>query len=157
MALRFAIIKVIETYVGNMLENVISEHDEDEVFGNIVDNLRMTLHDSKGKPFIFIGEKKWTETEVLDALERCSMALRFAIIKVVKTYVGNMLENVVYEHDEDEVSGNIVDNLRMILHDGKDKPFMGEKKWTETEVIDALERSWKKTITNFKKVTVKIF
>ena len=84
------------------------------------------------------------------------MALRFAILKIIKTKVGNLLEDVVYEHEEKEVFGNIWDNFKMVMHEDKHKPRFGEKKWTELEVLAALEKSWKKTITDFKKVTISI-
>jgi hypothetical protein len=84
------------------------------------------------------------------------MPLRFAIIKVLETKVGNFLENVVYEHEDKEVFGNLWDNFKMIMHEDKHKPRFGEKKWTEAEVLAALEKAWKKTITDFKKVTIRI-
>jgi hypothetical protein len=84
------------------------------------------------------------------------MSLRFAIIKAVRTTVGNVLEDVVYEHNDKEVFGNIRDNFKMMMHEDKHKPRFGEKKWTELEVLTALEKSWKKTIGDFKKVTISI-
>jgi hypothetical protein len=84
------------------------------------------------------------------------MALRFAIIKQLETKVGNFLENVVYEHNEERVLSDIKENLRVALLEDKQAPRFGERKWTESEVNDAFQQAWDKTITSFKKVTIRI-
>lgn len=84
------------------------------------------------------------------------MALRFAIIKVLETKVGNFLENVVYEHSEERVLSDIRESLRIALLEDKVKPRFGERKWTESEVNEAFDEAWKKTITAFKKVTIRV-
>jgi hypothetical protein len=84
------------------------------------------------------------------------MALRFAIIKSLETKVGNFLENVVYEHDEKRVLSDIKENLMTALLMDKPQPRFGERKWTESEVNEAFQQAWDKTITSFKKVTIRI-
>jgi hypothetical protein len=84
------------------------------------------------------------------------MSLRFAIIKVLGTKVGNFLEDVVYEHDEERVLSDIKENLRIALLMDKKTPHFGQRQWTESEVNIAFDKAWKKTITAFKKVTVRI-
>jgi hypothetical protein len=84
------------------------------------------------------------------------MALRFAIIKVLGTKVGNFLEDVVYEHDEERVVSDLKENLRIALLMDKQTPHFGQKRWTESEVNAAFDEAWKKTITAFKKVTISI-
>lgn len=80
------------------------------------------------------------------------MSLRFAIIKHVKTYMGDDWEDVVFEYQEDRVKQELSDNLSL---------FLPKKKWyqktTEEELIRAFEAAWKKTVNDFKKVTVRIF
>jgi hypothetical protein len=83
------------------------------------------------------------------------MALRFAIIKDIKTQVGNHEESVVYEYDEDQVIDYFLDNVRLLLPEKKD-PIFGERKWTRPEITAALDGAWKKTIADFKKVTIRI-
>ncbi len=83
------------------------------------------------------------------------MSLRFAIIKVIKTMVGQNEEDVVFEHDEDEVFSEIWNNLILSMAQKKD-PIFGENKWTETEILAMVEKAWKKTIEDFKKVTIRI-
>lgn len=82
--------------------------------------------------------------------------LRFAIIKTVKTHVGKFLEDVVYEHDEERVLGDLEENFRTTLLEDKQKPRFGERKWTEDEINEAFEKAWYKTITAFKRVTLRI-
>jgi len=84
------------------------------------------------------------------------MALRFAIIKLLETKVGNFLEDVVYEHDEKRVLSDIKENFQAALMEDKAQPRFGERKWTEKEVDDSFQRAWDKTITAFKKVTIRI-
>jgi hypothetical protein len=84
------------------------------------------------------------------------MPLRFAIIKLLETKVGNFLEDVVYEHDEERVLSDIRENLRAALMKDKAQPRFGERKWTEEEVNDSFREAWDKTITAFKKVTIRI-
>jgi hypothetical protein len=84
------------------------------------------------------------------------MALRFAIIKILGTKVGNFLEDVVYEHDEKRVLSDIKENFRAMLMEGKVKPRFGEIKWTEEEVNESFQKAWDKTIVAFKNVTIRI-
>jgi hypothetical protein len=84
------------------------------------------------------------------------MALRFSILKVIQTKVGNLLEDVVYEHDEERVVSDLKENLRIALLMDKKARHFGQKSWTETEVNTAFDEAWKKTITAFKKVTITI-
>jgi hypothetical protein len=84
------------------------------------------------------------------------VSLRFAIIKTLETKVGNFLENVVYEHDEERVLSDIKENLRVALMEDKAQPRFSERKWTEEEVNDAFQKAWDKTIVAFKKVTIRI-
>jgi hypothetical protein len=83
------------------------------------------------------------------------MALRFAIIKMIKTQVGEHWEDVVFEWDEDEVTRRFLENLELGLPDKK-KPHFGERKWTETEVKTAFKEAWAKTVSDFKRQTIRI-
>ena len=77
------------------------------------------------------------------------MSLRFAIIKNIKTVVGQEWEDVVYEYPEENIikdlQENLVDELpskRMFLN--------------EADVLGAFNRAWKKTVSDFKKITLRI-
>ena len=83
------------------------------------------------------------------------MALRFAIIKVIKTMVGQNEEDVVYEWDEDQAAEKLAGFFRMSLPKKKD-PIFGEAKWTQSEIMNAFETAWTETIEDFKKVTIRI-
>jgi hypothetical protein len=87
---------------------------------------------------------------------RREMSLRFAILKVIETKVGNFLEDVVYEHGEKRVVSDLKENIRIALLMDKQPPRFGERKWTESEVNAAFDEAWKKTITAFKEVTIRI-
>jgi hypothetical protein len=83
------------------------------------------------------------------------MALRFAIIKQIKTRVGSLDEDVVYEWDEDVVLEKIMENVRALLPEKKD-PIFGKKTWTRPEFMAALDGAYRKTISDFKKITIRI-
>jgi len=83
------------------------------------------------------------------------MALRFAIIKQVEMQVGQNLENVVLEWDEQTVTDTLFEKFMMSLPDKKD-PIIGECKWTKTEIDHALKEAWEKTVSEFKKATIRI-
>ena len=80
------------------------------------------------------------------------MSLRFAIIKHVKTHVGQNWEDVVFEYQEDKVYEELLKNLLNVLP---------EKKWyqklTKEEVKGCFKKAWRQTVSDFKKVTVSIF
>ena len=83
------------------------------------------------------------------------MALRFAILKVLETKVGNYLENVVYEHDEKRVYEDLLENIMDSLPP-QEKGWFGTKGWTKEDFEQAFKDGWKKTVTAFKKVTIRI-
>lgn len=83
------------------------------------------------------------------------MALRFAIIKIIKTIVGPNEEDIVYEWDEDQAAEKLAMFFRMSLPKKKD-PIFGEVKWTQSEIMSAFESAWTKTIEDFKKITIRI-
>lgn len=84
------------------------------------------------------------------------MSLRFAIIKHVKTLVGNEYEDIVFEYDEGKIFNNLRDLVVESLPDKK--TWLGRKKrYTEEEIIGAVEKAWDKNIKEFKKLTVRIF
>ena len=83
------------------------------------------------------------------------MGLRFAIIKEYKTLVGAQHEDVVFEHDEDEVFTNVWNNMILGMAKKKD-PIFGQNKWNELEVLALLEKAWNQTINDFKKKTIRI-
>jgi hypothetical protein len=65
--------------------------------------------------------------------------------------MGGHTETVIYEHDEDRVYRDLRDNFLSVVPD---------KKWyqrlTKGEVYEAFEAAWKKTVEDFKKVTIRI-
>ena len=83
------------------------------------------------------------------------MALRFAIIKIIKTMVGQNEEDVVYEWDEDQAAEKLAGFFSKALPKKKD-PIFGEAKWTQDEIVTALARGWTDTIEDFKKITIRI-
>ena len=83
------------------------------------------------------------------------MALRFAIIKVIKTMIGQNEEDVVYEWDEDQLFEKIMENFTLLLPTKKD-PHFGKKTWTRPEFVAAFDAAYRKTIADFKKVTIRI-
>lgn len=83
------------------------------------------------------------------------MSLRFSIIKNIKTTVGGQEESVVFEYEEHKVLKDLRKNVRRKLPYRKD-PIIGERRWTENEVIEAVTKGWEKTVGDFKKITVKI-
>jgi hypothetical protein len=62
---------------------------------------------------------------------------------------------VVYEHDEERVHDDLINNFRRLLPRKKD-PHFGEVKWTQSEIMSTFDEAWKQTITAFKKVTIRI-
>jgi hypothetical protein len=80
------------------------------------------------------------------------MSLRFAIIKHIKTFVGDEWEDVVYEYHEDRVHDDLLENLAIALPDKR-----LYRRFTSEEVAEAFKVAWKKTVEDFKKVTVRIF
>jgi hypothetical protein len=83
------------------------------------------------------------------------MSLRFAVIKEIKTQLGNNWEFVVFEWDEKEVTEHLRDNLQLSLPKKKE-PLIGPMKYTEDEVNEAFEKAWRKTVKKFKKITARI-
>jgi len=83
------------------------------------------------------------------------MGLRFAIIKQVETQIGQNLEDIVLEWDEQTVTDTLFEKFVMELPDKKD-PIIGECKWTKTEIDHALNKAWEKTVGEFKKATIRI-
>ena len=83
------------------------------------------------------------------------MSFRFAIIKVVKTLIGDGYEDVVFEYKEEK----LVRKLKQYFVDYL--PFkrtrFGEPKYTEEEIINAFDKAWTETVEEFKEVTVRIF
>jgi len=83
------------------------------------------------------------------------MSLRFAIIKQIATQIGQNLENVVFEWDEDQVAATLFSHLNKMLPKKKD-PIFGEAKWTESEILTAYKAAWSETVNEFKKATIRI-
>jgi len=83
------------------------------------------------------------------------MSLRFAIIKDYKTHVGAHHEDIVFEHGEDVVFDNFWNNCILEMAQKKD-PLFGQKKWTEVDILAIIEKAWKKTVNDFKKITIRI-
>jgi hypothetical protein len=81
------------------------------------------------------------------------MSLRFAIIKVVKTAIGDGYEDVVYEYHEDRVHDDLLENLARYLPAQK----RYGRGYSSDEIARAFEVAWVKTVEDFKKVTVTIF
>jgi hypothetical protein len=81
------------------------------------------------------------------------MSLRFAIIKHIKTAVGNEWEDIVFEYQEDRVYDELLSNFANALPAQK----WYKKNYTSDEVAHAFEEAWSKTVNDFKKVTVTIF
>jgi len=78
------------------------------------------------------------------------MALRFAIIRHIKTRLGDDFEDIVYEYQAERVFNDLNQNLIDELPDKR--LFMNE-----ADVEGAFERAWEKTVGDFKKVTLTIF
>jgi hypothetical protein len=80
------------------------------------------------------------------------MSLRFAIIKHIKTQVGQEWEDVVYEYQAERVYEELVSNLLDAIP---------KKKWYQVlrpnEIEFAFKTAWIKTVNDFKKVTITIF
>jgi hypothetical protein len=83
------------------------------------------------------------------------MSLRFSIIKSIKTQVGSLEEDVVYEWDEEAVAETLKERFSMALP-AKKAPIFGESKWSRSEIEDALKKAWAETVGEFKKVTIRI-
>jgi len=80
------------------------------------------------------------------------MSLRFAIIKHIKTLIGNNYEDVVYEYHEDKVHDEL------LYHFMKELPHKRLRQvYNSEEIAEAFEKAWVRTVEEFKKVTVKIF
>lgn len=77
------------------------------------------------------------------------MSLRFAIIKHIKTLVGQEWEDVVYEYQAEKIYGELTNNLLDALP--KKRFFL-----KPVDVECAFEKAWEKTINDFKKVTIRI-
>lgn len=79
------------------------------------------------------------------------MSLRFAIIKHIKTVVGTEWEDVVYEYQEEKVFNELKLNFLRAIP---------AKKWYQrisTEDVEtAFLKAWEKTVSDFKKVTIRI-
>jgi hypothetical protein len=83
------------------------------------------------------------------------MSLRFAIIKVIRTLVGQHEEDVVFEWSEDQINEKLSDFMRRSLPRKKD-PIFGEVTWSQSEIMSAFETAWTRTLQDFKKVTIRI-
>jgi hypothetical protein len=81
------------------------------------------------------------------------MSLRFAIIKHIKTAVGTEWEDIVFEYHEDRVHDDLLENLARYLPTQK----WYKRQYTSLEVATAYGKAWRKTVDDFKKVTVTIF
>ena len=81
------------------------------------------------------------------------MSLRFAIIKHIKTQVGQEWEDVVFEYQEERVFNELMDNFLSILPDKK----WYQRRLHRAEIVAALGDAWIKTVNDFKQVTVTIF
>ena len=81
------------------------------------------------------------------------MSLRFAIIKVVKTIIGDGYEDVVYEYHEDRVHDDLLENLARYLPTQR----WYKRQYSSLEVATAFGKAWSKTVNDFQKVTVTIF
>lgn len=82
--------------------------------------------------------------------------LRFAIIKCIKTMVGNNYEDVVYEYNQEK----IYRRLRQLFYDYlpfKPTRFWKKPRYTEEEIMSALDKAWVENIEEFKEVTITIF
>jgi hypothetical protein len=81
------------------------------------------------------------------------MGLRFAIIKHVKVQLGKQWEDIVFEYHEDKVYDELLENLARYLPTQK----WYKRQYTSLEIATAFGRAWRKTVDDFKKVTVTIF
>lgn len=80
------------------------------------------------------------------------MSLRFAIIKHVKTLIGKHYEDVVYEYHEDKVHDEL------LYHFMKELPHKRFRQvYNSEEIATAFEAAWKRTVEEFKKVTITIW
>lgn len=80
------------------------------------------------------------------------MSLRFAIIKHVKTLIGKNYEDVVYEYHEDKVHDEL------LYHFMKELPHKRLRQvYNSDEIATAFEAAWKRTVEEFKKVTITIW
>jgi hypothetical protein len=79
------------------------------------------------------------------------MSLRFAIIKHIRTQVGDHWEDVVYELGEEKLKSEMFDHFQS---------FLPKKKWyqslTSAELLSAFNQAWEKTVENFKRITLRI-
>jgi hypothetical protein len=82
------------------------------------------------------------------------MSLRFAIIKHIRTVVGQEWEDVVFEYHEDKLVGRIKQYLYDYLPFRN--PKFGKAKYTEEEIFSAFDKAWKETVEEFKQVTIRI-
>jgi hypothetical protein len=72
---------------------------------------------------------------------------------VVRTAIGDGWEDVVYEYHEDRVHDDLLENLARYLPTQK----WYKRQYTSLEVATAYGKAWRKTVEDFKKVTVTIF
>ncbi len=79
--------------------------------------------------------------------------LRFAIIKCVKSQLGDQWEDVVFEYQEEKVHRELLENFIDSLPETK----FYKSKFSSDEIRVAFERAWEKTVEDFKEVTVRIF
>jgi len=96
------------------------------------------------------------------------MSLRFAIIKHIKTLVGQNWEDVVFEYQEEKVYNSLLGNLLEALPPKPPPP--PPRKWYQRKVVivneghldeaairSAFVKAWTKTVSDFKEVTITIF
>lgn len=79
--------------------------------------------------------------------------LRFAIIKNIRTQLGDNWEDIVFEYQEDRVFRELLENFITSLP----KTTFYKSKFSSEEVAEAFEQAWEKTVEDFKEVTVRIF
>jgi hypothetical protein len=81
------------------------------------------------------------------------VSLRFAIIKHVKIAMGDDWEDVTFEYLEDSIYDDLLEFLAMYLPPQK----WYKRQYSSKEIAQAFEKAWVRTISDFKKVTVKLF
>lgn len=79
--------------------------------------------------------------------------LRFAIIKHIRTQLGDNWEDVVFEYQEDRVFRELLENFITSLP----KTKFYKSTFSSEEISAAFEEAWEKTVNDFKEVTVTIF
>ena len=82
-------------------------------------------------------------------------SMRFAIIKLVRSRIGDEWEDIVFELQEAKVFSKLKKHFLNSLPN-KNPRFL-DAKWTEAEIMYAFEEAWRETVEEFKEVSVRVF